>query len=108
MAGPEEMMDVTAGVKRPTTSSSMDLDSLQRKKFKTDELPLSAAQHSAIEHLLHAFKKRGGFDSIRKKIWSEFHDGVFILSLIAFLCRFILWVRVCCLLMRPGYIGRED
>lgn len=85
MAGPEEMMDVTAGVKRPTTSSSMDLDSLQRKKFKTDELPLSAAQHSAIEHLLHAFKKRGGFDTIRKKIWSEFHDGVFIISLIAIL-----------------------
>ncbi|KAL3260192.1 hypothetical protein ABHI18_004823 [Aspergillus niger] len=75
MAGPEEMVDVAAGVKRPTTASSMDLDSLQRKKFKTDELPLSAAQHSAIEHLLHAFKKRGGFDSIRKKIWSEFHDG---------------------------------
>lgn len=84
MAGPEEMVDVAAGVKRPTTASSMDLDSLQRKKFKTDELPLSAAQHSAIEHLLHAFKKRGGFDSIRKKIWSEFHDGVFIMSLIAF------------------------
>ncbi|PYI35828.1 hypothetical protein BP00DRAFT_421929, partial [Aspergillus indologenus CBS 114.80] len=34
-----------AGVKRP-----LDIDSLQRKKFKTDELPLTAAQHAAIEH----------------------------------------------------------
>lgn len=93
MAGPEEMMDVTAGVKRPTTSSSMDLDSLQRKKFKTDELPLSAAQHSAIEHLLHAFKKRGGFDTIRKKIWSEFHDGVFIISLIVILLLLFRFLR---------------
>ncbi|PYH99312.1 hypothetical protein BO71DRAFT_369178, partial [Aspergillus ellipticus CBS 707.79] len=62
---------LAAGVKRP----SLDLESLQRKKFKTDELPLSAAQHTAIENLLHSFKKRGGFDTIRKKIWSEFHDG---------------------------------
>ncbi|RAH41296.1 BOD1/SHG1 domain-containing protein, partial [Aspergillus brunneoviolaceus CBS 621.78] len=86
MAGPlEETADVLApavgddataaavaavGVKRP-----LDIDSLQRKKFKTDELPLTAAQHAAIEHLLHAFKKRGGFDNVRKKIWAEFEEG---------------------------------
>ncbi|PWY77379.1 hypothetical protein BO70DRAFT_363321 [Aspergillus heteromorphus CBS 117.55] len=75
MAGPEEMAEglLATGVKRP----SLDLESLQRKKFKTEELPLSAAQHTVIENLLHSFKKRGGFDTIRKKIWSEFHDGVF-------------------------------
>lgn len=61
-----------AGVKRP----SVDLDGLQRKKFKTEELPLSAAQHAAIDHLLHAFKKKGGFDAIRKKVWAEFEEGV--------------------------------
>ncbi|KAL4738020.1 complex proteins associated with Set1p component shg1-domain-containing protein [Aspergillus similis] len=60
------------GVKRP----SFDVERFQqRKKFKTEELPLTAAQHKAIEDLLHSFKKKGGFDHIRKKIWSEFHDG---------------------------------
>ncbi|KAL4754940.1 complex proteins associated with Set1p component shg1-domain-containing protein [Aspergillus terricola var. indicus] len=60
------------GVKRP----SFDIERFQqRKKFKTEELPLTAAQHKAIEDLLHSFKKKGGFDHIRKKVWSEFHDG---------------------------------
>ncbi|KAF7161575.1 hypothetical protein CNMCM5623_007110 [Aspergillus felis] len=72
MAGPDEMSDVQpTGVKRPL----LDVESLQRKKFKTEELPLTAAQHTAIEDLLHAFKKKGGFDNVRKKVWAEFHDG---------------------------------
>ncbi|KNG81576.1 arginine rich protein [Aspergillus nomiae NRRL 13137] len=72
MAGPEEMPDVeSAGVKRP----SVDIESLQRKKFKTEELPLSPTQHRTIENLLHAFKKRGGFDTTRKKLWTEFDEG---------------------------------
>lgn len=61
------------GVKRP----SLDIESLQRKKFKTDELPLTATQNSAIQNLLHAFKKKGGFDSVRKGIFEEFDNGVF-------------------------------
>lgn len=73
MAEPEEVPEVqVAGLKRP----SVDLDDLQRKKFKTEELPLSATQHAAIDHLLHAFKKKGGFDAIRKKVWAEFEEGV--------------------------------
>jgi hypothetical protein len=60
------------GVKR----LSLDVESLQRKKFKTEELPLTSAQHEAVDELLHSFKKKGGFDNIRKKAWSEFHDGV--------------------------------
>ncbi|OGM46779.1 arginine rich protein [Aspergillus bombycis] len=72
MAGPEEVPDVeSAGVKRP----SVDIESLQRKKFKTEELPLSPTQHRTIENLLHAFKKRGGFDTTRKKLWTEFDEG---------------------------------
>ncbi|KAF9885105.1 hypothetical protein FE257_000745 [Aspergillus nanangensis] len=73
MAGPEEdVSDVQfAGLKRP----SVDIESLQRKKFKTDELPLTAAQHGAIDDLLHAFKKKGAFDTIRKNLWADFHDG---------------------------------
>lgn len=73
MAGPEETPDVpSAEVKRP----AVDIESLQRKKFKTEELPLSPTQHRTIEDLLHAFKKRGGFDTTRKKLWTEFDEGV--------------------------------
>lgn len=72
MATDEAMEDVQPGIKR----RSVDLESLKRKKFKTEDLPLSAAQHAAIETLLHSFRKKGGFDSVRKKIWAEFNDGV--------------------------------
>lgn len=74
MAGPEEMPDVKPnGIKR--ASPDVDLP-LPRKKFKTEELPLSAAQHTAIEELLHSFKKKGSFDHVRKKIWADFDEGV--------------------------------
>lgn len=73
MAGSDEMVDVeTTGTKRP----ALDIESLQRKKFKTSELPLSAAQRAAIDNLLYSFKKRGDFDNVRKTIWAEFNDGV--------------------------------
>ena len=79
MAGPEEELpDVKPnGIKR----ASPDAEFLQRKKFKTEELPLSAAQQTAIEDLLHGFKKKGGFDNLRKKIWADFEEVVCILSL---------------------------
>lgn len=74
MAGPEEESpDVKPnGIKRALP----DAEFLQRKKFKTEELPLSAAQQTAIEDLLHGFKKKGGFDNLRKKIWADFEEGV--------------------------------
>ncbi|KAK5796230.1 hypothetical protein VI817_005515 [Penicillium citrinum] len=56
---------------RPAT----DIESLKRKKFKAEDLPLSAAQHAAIDKLLHSFKKKGGFDTIRKQLWADFNDG---------------------------------
>lgn len=73
MAGPEEMPDIkTESAKRP----SLDVETLQRKRFKADELPITSAQRSAIEHLLFAFKKKGGFDVVRKQVWAEFNEGV--------------------------------
>lgn len=72
MAASEAMEDVQTGTKRPL----VDIDSLKQKKFKAEDLPLSATQHAAIDKLLHAFKKKGGFDNIRKKIWAEFEEGV--------------------------------
>lgn len=68
------------GSVQPTPKRSIDIESLTRKKFKTDDLPLSAAQHAVIDKLLHSFKKKGGFDSVRKQIWSEFNDGVWLTS----------------------------
>lgn len=58
----------------------MDIESLQRKKFKLDELPLTPAQHTSIQSLLHSFKKKGGFDSVRSGIWKEFDNGVLWLA----------------------------
>ncbi|KAJ5166892.1 uncharacterized protein N7482_005673 [Penicillium canariense] len=71
MATNEAMEDVQMGAKRRL----VDMDSLKRKKFKAEDLPISASQHAAIDKLLHSFKKKGGFDSIRKQIWAEFNDG---------------------------------
>lgn len=78
MVTDEAMEDVQPGMKRP----AVDLDSLKRKKFKAEDLPLTAAQHAAIDRLLHSFRKKGGFDNVRKKIWAEFNDGVCVRSTI--------------------------
>lgn len=91
MAGPEEESpDVKPnGIKR----ASPDAEFLQRKKFKTEELPLSTAQQTAIEDLLHGFKKKGGFDNLRKKIWADFEEGV-CYALLWFLP--LGWIVDCC------------
>ena len=48
----------------------------QRKKIKTSDLPLNAAQRSSIESLLHTIKKKGEFDSLRKRVWSQYAESV--------------------------------
>lgn len=60
------------GVKRP----AVDIESVQRKKFKTSELPLTSSQRASIDNLLYSFKKKGSFDTARKKIWAEFNNSV--------------------------------
>jgi hypothetical protein len=47
-----------------------------RKKLKTSDLPLSSATRSAIESLAHTFKKKGGYDALRKQVWEKFADSV--------------------------------
>ncbi|KAF7718902.1 Uncharacterized protein PECH_006640 [Penicillium ucsense] len=71
MTAKEVMEDVQVGSKRSTP----DVGLLTRKKYKPEDLPISAAQNAAIDKLLHSFKKKGGFDSIRKQIWAEFNEG---------------------------------
>ncbi len=46
------------------------------RKFKASDLPLPSATRTAIEGLAHSFKKKGGYDAIRKQVWEEFEAGV--------------------------------
>lgn len=46
-----------------------------RKKPKTSDLPLSSAQRSSIEGMLHTFKKKGDFDSLRKKAFQQYNES---------------------------------
>ena len=53
-----------------------DQDVLPRKRFKTSELPFNATQKSTIDGLTHTMKKKGEYDSLRKKVWSQFEESV--------------------------------
>jgi hypothetical protein len=46
-----------------------------RKKPKTSDLPLSSAQRQSIEGMLHTFKKKGDFDSLRKKAFQQYNES---------------------------------
>ena len=47
-----------------------------RKKLKTSDLPLASATRAAIEGLAHTFKKKGGYDSLRKQVWEDLERSV--------------------------------
>jgi hypothetical protein len=47
-----------------------------KKKLKASDLPLSSATRSAIEGLAHTFKKKGGYDALRKQVWEKFEASV--------------------------------
>jgi len=47
-----------------------------RKKLKTSDLPLASATRAAIEGLAHTFKKKGGYDSLRKQVWEDLVGSV--------------------------------
>lgn len=48
----------------------------QAKRIKFSDLPLSSAQKSAIDGLVHTIKKKGIYDTLRKKVWSQFDESV--------------------------------
>ena len=63
------------------TSTSYSKDSKAiggpvRKKLKTSDLPLASATRAAIEGLAHTFKKKGGYDSLRKQVWDDLEGSV--------------------------------
>jgi COMPASS (Complex proteins associated with Set1p) component shg1 len=47
-----------------------------RKKLKTSDLPLTSVQRGAVEGLAHTFKKKGGYDSLRKSVWEDLEKSV--------------------------------
>jgi hypothetical protein len=47
-----------------------------RKKLKTSDLPLASATRAAIEGLAHTFKKKGGYDTLRKQVWEDLVGSV--------------------------------
>lgn len=47
-----------------------------RKKLKIQDLPISQGQRKVIEGLVLAFKKKGGFDTLRKEAYKQFTEGV--------------------------------
>lgn len=49
---------------------------VSHKRFKTAELPLTSAQRSTIDGLLHTIKKKGEYDAFRKRVWSRFAESV--------------------------------
>jgi hypothetical protein len=65
-----------------------DFELPPRKKPKTSDLPLSSAQRSSIEGMLHTFKKKGDFDTLRKKAFQQYNEsaqrGMFEASLRTF------------------------
>ena len=53
------------------TETIMEMSS-QRPRFTISELPLVREQRSTIDNLLLRFKKQGGYDTLRKQVWSAY------------------------------------
>lgn len=51
-----------------------------RKKLRPSELPLSQTKRSAIDNLVHTFKRKGQYDHIRKELMAQYSSGVGALS----------------------------
>lgn len=66
----------TMGSAEPTPVPASGVVALAPRKFKASDLPLTSATRSAIEGLTHSFKKKGGYDAIRKQIWDKFEQSV--------------------------------
>ena len=57
---------------------ALDGDAVHRpqKKPKTSELPLEQSKRAAIDQLVHTFRKKGEFDSIRNAVRAQFEASV--------------------------------
>jgi len=59
--------------KRPP---EVDAPGNMRKKLRPSELPLSQSKRSAIDNLVHTFRKKGHYDSIRKELLAQYEASV--------------------------------
>lgn len=79
---------MAATIKLDMMDEVADFQLPPRKKPKTSDLPLSSAQRASIEGMLHTFKKKGDFDSLRKKAFQQYNEsaqrGMFEASLRTF------------------------
>lgn len=57
-----------------------------RKKPRISELPTSSAKQSEVGGLVHVFKRKGEFDSLRKQVYAQFEAGVRLTSHINEIC----------------------
>lgn len=57
-------------------AKALDVAPEPPRKIKTSELPLSSATRNAIESLSHTFKKKGGYDALRKQVWEKLETSV--------------------------------
>ena len=59
-----------------STQSSEEYSCIPQRRFKTSELPLTPLQRSTIDGLLNTIKKKGDYDTLRKKVWSQYAESV--------------------------------
>ncbi|KAK3326514.1 complex proteins associated with Set1p component shg1-domain-containing protein [Apodospora peruviana] len=65
----------SAATAPPPSMGGPDGTNLIVRKFKASELPLSSSTRAAVDGLAHTFKKKGGYDAIRKQAWEQFENG---------------------------------
>jgi hypothetical protein len=70
------MATATAYAKDGSNGAAAPAGPPARKKLKTSDLPLASATRAAIEGLAHTFKKKGGYDSLRKQVWEDLEGSV--------------------------------
>ena len=78
-SGPTGLKVSSSAAALDTMASKHKLDEpalLPRKRFKASELPLTSTQRSSIDGLLHTIKKKGEYDSLRKRVWSQLEESV--------------------------------
>lgn len=54
-------------------------DGPPRKKLKLTDLPISQTKRSSIDNLLHTFRKKGEYDSMRKHVFTQFEADVSVI-----------------------------
>lgn len=76
LKSPVKILDMASIVSNDGKHLLEEYHFVSRKRFKISELPINSAQRSTIEGLLHTIKKKGEYDALRKKVWSQYVESV--------------------------------